>query len=321
MSELAQKLFSDGYVVIAGLLGAEGQEEVDRVRELIELEILSAPEIAEGVEHVSNLQGGSFKALSTNASFHTGSVRALRLLLANNLQDFFLSFLEIIKKKNVEILFDRYRSQPKGTSVGSQAHHRDESTAALLEDVILGGWFNVSAQGVSQYFSCLQGTQLAVNKKGGHAKLKPTKAQLQKAIKVEVPPGSLILFYQNIIHQVHRVNRLPAESTRLHFGVRFTDSEEPLFDHTQVFNNYQAPFLPSGQRCVLFPRLYWVNHFHLLLKMVPYFQEELHVQRKRKAQDVTVIPDSITLTPAMREQYIPYGDEERAYYRPRKLQK
>lgn len=323
MSKQAETLYRQGAVTFPVLT----QQEVDAWRAIIEADIVGGPEVAPGtVSHVSDLQGGSFKALGTPASFHGEWVRELRLHVTRFLEgDFFFAFakqlsLETVK---VEILFDRYRSQPAGTSAGGEAYHRDESTTALRDDVILGGWLNLSAE-AAQTFSYLKGTQLRVNAKGGHAKLKPTKEQLAQADTIQVPPGHLVLFYQNVIHQVHRPKggRLKLESTRLHYGVRFTASDEPLMGtaHTdKVLTDFASPKLPSGQSADLYPKLYWVNHFTKLETLSKAFKPSILVTKKRKADDVTVVPRVLDTPAEFRLAFNPYTEEECTMYKPKKI--
>lgn len=317
-----QILYDNGACLIQIL---DTQEEVDNWRRQIEQETLAGFELDPGaVQRISQLQGGSFGALGTPTSFHGKYVRRLRRYIARVLRKlgFFQSFSELAGVPNVEILIDRLREQLEGTSVGGEAYHRDESTHAKEGDVILGGWLNLSADPQTvQSFSYLKGTQLRKNAKRGHAKSKPTKKQLQQADTLTVKPGQLVLFYQNILHQVHRPagGKLASDSTRLHYGVRFTSETDPLFPLDRVFAEFASPKLPSGQPASLWPKLYWVNHLPKLMRLSRAYKQRLLVTRQRKGEDVTAIPSVLDTPVEDRGNFEPYGDEEQALYKPTQI--
>jgi hypothetical protein len=314
MTDPAQQLYDDGVAVINIL---DGQEEVDRWRELIEAQILAGPEVKQGRDLVvADLQGGSFKALGTPTSFHCAAVRDLRKEILTKLAPFVERFSELCGQPMVEMLFDRWRHQLKGATIGGFKVHRDESTEAEELDAIFGGWINMSPAGLVQCFNYLEGTQLRDNKKRGHSGAKPTAEQLKKARVAEVQPGQLIFFYQNILHRVARVNKLPGDSVRLHYGLRFTSSDKPLFPLDAAFDNFDPPLIPSGQQPYTSPQLYNVNHIDKLYALTENFVEEVREKRKRKGVDVVTLPRVLRPTPEMREHYRAYEPEERALYQP-----
>jgi len=310
----AEKMFIDGVAVI----DLTGFSTI--THEMIAAEILSGPTVEPGVKCISELQGGSFKALCTPTSFHGVNVRELR----QDIWDAITTFLRTVSQesglKNSECLFDRYRHQLAGQKVGGEKYHRDESTGALLTDIILGGWINTGD--CDQYFTFLPGTQLAENKKGGHGKTTPTADQLARLRTATVKPNQLILFYQNIIHKVHG-SKLKADPSRLHFGVRFTNADKPLFPLDDVFDKFDIPLLPSGQKPRIWPKLYWTNWPEKLAQVTKCYKPEFHVKRKVKSTGEirTIVPEQILPTDAMRDEFWPYDEDERAIYLPSKKRK
>lgn len=219
---------------------------------------------------------------------------------------------------------DRYRAQEKNTKSGGEKYHRDESSNALENDQIFGGWINLSTPSTSsQYFSCLKTTQLSSNNKRGFSQQTPTAEQLSRAAKIEVKPGQLILFYQNILHQVH-ASTLKADSFRLHFGLRFTDDDTPLFNLESVFSDFEPFQLPSGQDARMWPKLWWVNYPEKLEKLSGYYKSELKIQRSVKKDPTivrTIIPEVLKLTPNMREKFLKYTEKEKNIYKPLSLKR
>lgn len=318
----AAKLFTDGVVVIPIL----NPEHVLRTRDAIEGDILDGPEVIDGltVSDIPDLCGGSFKAFGFPSSFHGKHVRMLRWYIYKRLCDlgFLQAFGERATRRYVSILLDRFRKQPAGASIGGEKYHRDESSGGEVDDINFGGWINLSGEGVNQYFSCLRKTQLATNEKRGFSQQTPTPEQLEMRTVYAVPPGHLILFYQNILHQVH-ATKLKATSTRLHFGIRFTDSEAPLFPLDDVFDNFEPPKLPSGQDARMWPKLWWCNWPDKLERMAQLFVPELRIERATKKDPEnprTIVPEVLKLTPEMRTAFAPYTPEERALYYPHSIE-
>lgn len=329
MNEAADHLYQKGYVVLS-IYTANEVKELDRS---ICEEIMSGPEFLQDLtaEQKKNfffsVQGGSFGALGSPSTWHTDTIRKTRLSIHYRIQEFLVAFSDRVNQPRVELLADRYRKQKKGTKVGSEKYHRDEAENALEDDVILGGWLNLSSEpSMTQYFSCLPGTQLSKNEKRGHAKCSPTQEQIAGNKRVKVKPGQMILFYQNIIHQVAAISKLPYESTRLHYGLRFTSSKEPLNPLDKVFSEFQQFRLPSGQLARLWPKLYWTNWPQKLAYQATFYKEELLEERpvksgKDKGVKRKIIPEEITLTEEMQSHYKAYTELERSVYTPRLTRK
>lgn len=318
MENLSEILSRDGVVVIDILTRKGAIERQNKINE----QILNGPELIRPLPentHISNLVGGGFGAFGSPSASHVPEIRQLRYtihkkLIANGFYENFSNFCNVL---NVEVLADRYRAQQKGTKYGGEGYHRDESNNASEGDVILGGWINLSSS-ISQYFSCLKTTQLRTNEKRGFSQQKPTEEQLKHSAKVEVKPGQLILFYQNILHQVNPA-KLKEDSYRLHFGLRFTNSDESLFPLDNIFSNFDPFQLPSGQDARMWPKLWWVNFPAKLEALSKYYKPELRVERSLK-KDPTIkreiVPEVLKLTPAMRKHFLKYSEKEKALYRP-----
>ena len=141
---------------------------------------------------------------------------------------------------------------------------------------------------------------------------------MSHSAKYTVKPGHLVLFYQNILHQVY-ASKLKTESTRLHFGLRFTDSNKPLFPLDDVFENFEPFRLPSGQDARMWPKLWWCNWPDKLEAMSKLYVPQLRVKRKLKKDPTIVkiiIPEVLKLPQNLEHNFNPYSDEERALYTP-----
>ena len=79
---------------------------------------------------------------------------------------------------------------------------------------------------------------------------------------ITVPPGSIIIFPQQIVHSVKAGVQPDEESVRLFLGHRLTYSDKSLFeDILKVTKEQGLPRIPSGQ----FPHMYTPSHiiFHV----------------------------------------------------------
>jgi hypothetical protein len=202
---------------------------------------------------------GGYGGLAIPSSFHHPNIRFIRKKVYETIKP-------LLKKcfpnhLNVELLFARVCIRRVGTSTPKGSWHRDVCPDSLPGDIILGGWINLDPDGSpNQKFSCVPGTHTDKTNKTGFAKtnVKPSNPKTY-----EVPPGHVILFHQNILHEI-KPQKASFESHRLYLGWRLTNSLRPLFDHTSVFINQSVPKLPSGQIPPMYAKLHWVNHKHLI---------------------------------------------------------
>eukprot|EP00913_Durusdinium_trenchii_P016280 g15299.t1 len=106
----------------------------------------------------------------------------------------------------------------------------------------------------------------ALSGKSGFCREKPKQTSVMQ--RIEIPPGHLVIFYQQILHEVQR-QTCPRRSLRLFVGWRLTRSTLSLQDlaaKTQpgvvttgvLVKTQGVPLLPSGQQ----PPMYAKNHLN-----------------------------------------------------------
>ena len=117
------------------------------------------------------------------------------------------SYLQtIFPEKNTEILLDRFCKRTKGTKTSKEQWHRDitNSPNLLKEDKIFWGWINLDKKGSkSQVFSCIPGSQTREDKNGFVKFTDKENKEFEKKKKIyEIPVGNIIMFNQDIVHEV-----------------------------------------------------------------------------------------------------------------------
>lgn len=234
----------------------------------------SFPEYRSG--HTQQYVLGGFAALGNPASFHNPLVRKLReWCMAALMPEFRTVAAALPRNFRLEQMYDRMMVRTKGESPSKESWHRDEDSAAT-DDIKFGGWCNLDS--TPQVFSCIRGTHSpAGSRGGGFAKL--TKAEQKRwdkldetkklpkdrlKVKVEIPPGCIVLFYENIIHEVVG-GKAPHTMLRLFLGWRFTTRQPCLLPETAaVIQEQGVPRLKSGQRPPMYAKLHWTNWIHKL---------------------------------------------------------
>lgn len=379
----AIQLFKDGYTVVPILSADYGERVLCRLKK----EMASYPEYLKSSKNpdpddLPQFVMGGFGALGNPSSFHTKTIRNLRVVLDFQARQLFRHYISENLGKNLEApdifeksenskfvhetepneyyleqLFDRVCVRRAGTNLTSESWHRDktppeiklpllgseigklESKKTLLNrGTIFGGWLNLDVD-QTQYFSCARGSHKFDNGENEHehfgfAQIKPSEYPKfeAKKVRVPVPPGHWIIFYQHIAHQVCP-EKIQRDSFRLFAGFNFLNSKnpKPLFgiDYmSRVVEFQESVLLPSGQQ----PPLFAANNlsyqrekveawsratFHpsLLIerttgaktknpgikyKTIPRFLTRTHIQRKKRIQKYTlkqiaaIVPKLIT---------------------------
>lgn len=224
---------------------------------------------------------GGFGALGSPGSFHNPFVRALRLRCLVVVSSWLKPIC--LPDDNIEMIPGRMLFRPIGVSPSAEMWHRDESPNALSATVsvddngttivsgrgdhIFGGWINLGT--TPHYFSCVLGTHLPeVNQSArtgttgfsriGRAEIAAGRYKERRSL-VEVAPGAIVLFYENIIHEVnHKKTRVPMY--RLHLAHRITQSHQPLIPNLDTLLDRQAVIpMKSAQRPPMHAALHWRN--------------------------------------------------------------
>ena len=221
---------------------------------------------------------GGFSALGNAGSFHHTVIRAMR---AEVHEAFAAPLKAAFPDKQIQMGIDRITYRPVGKAPSREGWHRDLTPVnmCLDNDIILGGWVNMNAT-ESQFLVCVPGTHTTVsNHTQGLGFSKLTTQQIaninnnNRGQKIEIPAGYALLFDQRLIHCVNSTKyRHPV--MRMHISFRLTTSEVPLLENIrEILERGAVPPLKSGQMPPMFPKLYAVNHQHLLIQESERFAE------------------------------------------------
>lgn len=168
---------------------------------------------------------GAFGAYGNPSSFHNTAVRQCFAEVHDACIRLFRCVASILGMDNAHVvgLLDRYSHRLLQTQT-AESFHRDQSpdlhdwdrafsagTVTLAADTVFGGWTNLDDK--PQYFSCLPSTHMsaAPNPAGGFNKLTAVElawAQQQPDVRIHIPSGGRLVFFQNLVHQV-RLRTLP----------------------------------------------------------------------------------------------------------------
>lgn len=192
---------------------------------------------------------GGFSALGNPASFHAPFVRAMRLRAYEKHRELFRD-----TGRKGHALFDRLMVRPVGKSPTAESWHRDITPGLPEGDTMFGGWINLNSG--PQYLSCVPGSHGHNGDAEGFARL--DKGPRADKVLVEVPGGHMLIFYQNLVHEV-RPQKCREVQYRLFTPFRLTDRDEPLFasSYEEAIENQGVPLIPSGQRPAMWPVTNW----------------------------------------------------------------
>lgn len=243
-------LSTQGYLVIPCI----PSDELEEHRNMFIQECRAFKEY-QNVEETYQFVAGGFSALGNPSSFHNPFVRKMRLLAYNKHCELFEGCGEY-----GHALFDRMMLRPAGKSPTAESWHRDITPNLSPEDTLFGGWINFNSQ--SQFFSCVPGSHNDPKDNATGFSLIKSDAQLARCKKektvVDIPGGHMIIFYQNLIHEV-RARKSSINQFRLFTPFRLTPSSEMLFEdsYEDAIENQGVPLIPSGQRPMIWPSTNW----------------------------------------------------------------
>ena len=294
----AKALHRDGVAVVPVLNDATKTKWANRIWSAMD----EFPEYLHKGRRTQRVLGG-FGALANPSSFHHPTVQALRNRLKDRFSmPLFRTYAAITgrQQSNLEMLFDRLcvRCHEFG-SVGKEAWHRDIYDGAKYglrtlppSDEIFGGWINLSDE--DQYLVGIIGSHMtddafdAQARGGGFAQLTASQIREQRVDArladqadrsanggrastdsrgyVRVPPGSMVIFFQRLLHSVAGGKQPPDPQLRLFLGHRLTDDDAPMFPLDHVIDTGAVPRIPSGQN----PPMYSNNHYAFFSKQTRY---------------------------------------------------
>jgi hypothetical protein len=228
---------------------------------------------------------GGFGALANPSSFHHPNIRAIIGFVTRH---FWKEFTKTFPGRKLEVLFDRFCIRREGTSTTRESWHRDVCADKLPDDIIIGGWYNMGP--TIQQFSCVLGTHLdEPDDNKGFAKIKDGSKYKPLKKLIDINPGQVVFFYQNLVHEV-LTKKVKITNYRLYLGWRITDSDKPLFDHTKVIEDQGVPRIPSGQTPQAWAKLHWVNHRHLIENFLPSLKPNVLEKSKFKSLKESGLP-------------------------------
>ena len=211
---------------------------------------------------LQHLVGGGFAALGNPGSFHNQFVRRLRRKVQEKVLRLNVFGLNSTINpeanpyqsvgacanasnptgghhgKMIEQVIDRMLVRKPEQTPTSESWHRDVAKGTFDDDEVYGGWLNLDpplgptpSDEDYQYFSCIPFTAQDAEAKTqtGFAKVakEVLAAKVERACRVRVPPGYLLVFNEMTIHEVAPT---PAKRimSRVFFGWRLTDPKHHL---------------------------------------------------------------------------------------------
>lgn len=243
--------------------------DLQTIRNSIDGEIAKFPEYKDGAIRTPL---GGFGAFGNPGSFHNPIVRALRSTAYEKLFPV-LDALKPSEEYKKEAIIDRLLVREAGLSPSAESWHRDEAKHALPDDIVLGGWWNFDDK--PNYLSCVKGSHKGVHGNKGFAKVSKEQAEefSAKNIHVEVPPGHVLLFNEQLAHEVLG-KKLSYKSYRLFLGWRLTKSTEPLDKELlEKLEKQAAMQIKSGQEPPMWAKLHWTNWVEKLAEFSTNFKD------------------------------------------------
>jgi hypothetical protein len=309
-----------GYLVIPFI----PSDEIESTRARFLATARGFPEF-QNVEALFQFVAGGFSALGNPASFHNPFVREMR-------QKAYETHRELFKGSglNGHALFDRMMLRPADKKPTPESWHRDVTPGIGVNDTMYGGWVNFDS--LAQSFSCVPSSHNdAKGNAVGFAKIKSVtqlkRCKDEKTV-VEIPGGHMIIFHQNLIHEVI-AKALDHHQYRLFTPFRTTPGTDvlsccSLYD-TAILDQ-GVPKIPSGQRPKVWPNANW-NYPGQRPKLEAFSThiKDVACHQKQLLTDLTVPPMRIavqemrSLRDLQLSMYPDYTDAERAIFVPHSL--
>lgn len=316
---MAQQLLTKGYTVIKIF------DDTEQLCREIDNEMQNMPEFKPGAKLEDIILGG-FSALGNPSSFHNETVRKIRAQVHPKVCEMFREY-EKDNGRLLEQVIDRLMVRPAGRSPSREMWHRDVCPKVAEGDIIFGGWVNLDS--TDQTFSCCPGTHMEVNDRNakGFAIIPKNEraAYKNRAVKVKIPPGHLLIFNEDLVHEVYPEKRSKT-SYRLFIGWRLTNSNQPLLPKTMERLEDQAVMqLKSHQMPRIYAKLHWVNWKGKLVALRKAYIKKVRIKRKCKKTDKYYsLPHDISdhmksLKEYKLRMYRGYSKEERAMHTPQKI--
>ena len=233
-----------GFVVLANDVFTDPQHRADLLTEASNF-----PEYLPGVQ---KFVMGGFAALGNPSSFHNPVVRRMRQWAMGIVIP--RLFVPLIDRTGVdykvEKYIDRMTIRIPGEKATPETYHRDESEFASGNDRVFGGWINLDS--TSQWFHCTPKTHMKnATSHAGFNLITDDEDLLEQCRKfthkIEIPPGHILVFYENMIHTVVG-KETTSTMVRLHLGWKLTTSTGMREEVKKAIDDQGVPLIKSGQQ-------------------------------------------------------------------------
>lgn len=303
-----EALTNQGFVVLPLLR----PHEVAETREQLAAELARDPVYKDA--SLALQQGmvmGGFGALPTAHSYHNNLTRNLRILAHHK-----MTSLPGLSGKKITQCPDRVMVRTANQLPSKESWHRDKSPYAQEGSDMFGGWINLND--FAEHFVCCPGSQ-QVGNAGAQNFETISKEQRpywkSRQVEVPVPPGHMIVFYENIVHCVNpgkRTNRV-----RLFTGWCIGPSTP---DPTLIsrMKSFQTPKIKGGMQPPMYSRQHMACWMDRIVKFSENIKDEYcyhHTAKSGKNEGKTFrIAQRFPMQPGT--QYTPYTDAELSMFTP-----
>ncbi len=255
---VCQSLQDTGYVVIP--VAAFDLRKRQQARSIFRDVLRNMPEFKDTKAIDKPFVLGGFAALGNASSAHNSLVRRMRQYAMAEVVPLFRQMAAGDPTLRLEQVIDRMLYRVKGDQATAESWHRDESKDAAPKDDVFGGWWNLDD--TDQLLSCVPFTHKGVTGNSGFATIKDKaekKALKATAVMVRIPPGSIIVFYERLVHEVV-AHKAKETMHRLFLGWRLTHETTPLIPDVEERLRTKAVMpLKSGQNPPMYAALHWTN--------------------------------------------------------------
>lgn len=340
----ADFLVKNGYVVIPTTVFRNPQCKADFLQE--------ADKFAEFNENANQFVLGGFAALGNPSSFHNPVVRKFRqwahsIVVHEVFRDLINTF-DNPREWKLDHIIGRMVIRVEGQSPTTETWHRDTASEHItgekktkhgkayfgdeqIDDKVFGGWINLDHK--PQYFSCIRESHMPHTlQHRGFTKLSEAEAKKMSKnplkTRVEIPAGSILVFFENIIHEV-----VPSTArytmARLHTAFRLTrfDKIRPQ-DLMQKIDDQAPIMLKSGQSPPMYASAHMNFHIDLLQAWsIANIRPELLVEyirggKKRRGERFQISPLIMESLKAYARYglklYPPYTEDEKHMHTPQR---
>jgi hypothetical protein len=301
--------------------------------------ILEAPEFAKPIALGEKVVLGEVAYSNLNSLWYHPVVRHL-------MQDCFTSSIQQVFKDMDHSLFisslvDRLMYRVKGqarSGLSTKKWHQDAAPGGK-GNLVTGGWINLNLT-EAQVFKCIEGThkethpifqklvRSATNNEGFAKFSNEDMVFIQKnggAVEVEIPPGYMLLFNEQMIHTVMPNLDLFRSSTymlRLHVSFLISQSPRPLMDHTvlmECFRNQQMHPVRSGQDTVTFSTTHVRYHGEKIKELSKLYATHCLDDKGRVRQILPSMEEMMEKTNGAVQMHPSMTAEEMRIFTPRKI--